>query len=428
MIQEQILNYILSTKDSSLIILNRLDDSFFPNCKSEWNYIVTHYNKYGNIPDVETFLNSFPDFDLIQVNEPSQYLVDELYKEHQTNQLAQTFNSVRKLLIEGKTDEAVQLYKTAYEKLSTGVPLTSVDILKDTSRYNDYIERIQSFDKYYVRTGLPELDAIIGGWDREEELATIVARTNVGKSWLLLKFAVAAAEQGLNVGIYSGEMSEKKVGYRIDTLIQHLSNGALIHGSPSIQNDYKTYIENLPTRFKGNIKVLTPKMINGPAGVSALHAFIEKDKLDILFIDQHSLLEDDRKAKNPVEKAGNISKDLKNLQVLKRIPIISVSQQNRSSTENGVGSEHIAQADRIGQDSTIVLFFERHKEDNTLLDVDLVKSRDSENNKKLTYKVDFNHGQFTYIPNEQDSDSSEVDSYSSRYNEEPDNEDSEVFN
>ena len=31
MVQEQILNYILDTKDSSLIILNRLDDSFFPN-------------------------------------------------------------------------------------------------------------------------------------------------------------------------------------------------------------------------------------------------------------------------------------------------------------------------------------------------------------------------------------------------------------
>ena len=294
-----------------------------------------------------------------------------------------------------------------------------MDILKDTSRYDAYIERLTSFDKYYVRTGLPELDSIIGGWDREEELATIVARTNVGKSWLLLKFAVAAAEQGLNVGVYSGEMSEKKVGYRIDTLIQHISNGALIHGSSNIQNDYKTYIENLPSRFKGSIKVLTPNMVNGPAGVTTLRAFVEKDNLDILFIDQHSLLEDDRKAKNPIERASNISKDLKNLQVLKRIPIISVSQQNRSSTENGVGSEHIAQSDRIAQDSTIILFFEKHKDDNSLLDIDLVKSRDSENGKKLTYKVDFNRGEFIYM-------SSGDDKLQSRYEQSSD-EDESVF-
>ena len=419
MIQEQVLNYILNTKDSSLIILNRLDDSFFPNYKNEWNYIVNHFNTYGVIPDKESFLNTFPDFDLINVSEPLQYLVDELYKEHQSNQLATTFNKVRKMLLDNKIEDAVDLYKKAYEDLAVGVPLTSVDILKDTSRYDAYIERLTSFDKYYVRTGLPELDSIIGGWDREEELATIVARTNVGKSWLLLKFAVAAAEQGLNVGVYSGEMSERKVGYRIDTLIQHISNGALIHGSSNIQNDYKTYIENLPNRFKGKITVLTPNMINGAAGVTTLRAFIEKDNLDILFIDQHSLLEDDRKAKNPVERASNISKDLKNLQVLKRIPIISVSQQNRSSTENGVGSEHIAQSDRIAQDSTIILFFEKHKDDNSLLDIDLVKSRDSENGKKLTYKVDFNRGEFIYM-------SSGDDTLQSRYEQSSD-EDESVF-
>lgn len=403
MVQEQIINYIIDTKDTSLIILNRLDDSFFPAYKSEWNYILNHFNTYGSIPDKESFLASFPDFDLIKVTEPIQYLIDEIYKEKQNNQLAATFNKVRKLLIENKTEEALDTYKKAYEDLTCGVALSSIDILKDTSRYDAYIERLQSFDKYYVRTGLPELDSIIGGWDREEELATIVARTNVGKSWLLLKFAVAAAEQGLNVGIYSGEMSERKVGYRIDTLIQHISNGALVHGSSNIQADYKTYIDNLPNRFKGSIKVLTPKMINGAAGVSALRAFIEKDKLDILFIDQHSLLEDDRKARNPVERASNISKDLKNLQVLKRIPIISVSQQNRASTDTGVGTEHVAQSDRIAQDSTIILFFERHKDDKSLLDIELVKSRDSVNDKKLTYRVDFNKGEFIYIPGTNDT-------------------------
>ena len=119
-------------------------------------------------------------------------------------------------------------------------------------------------------------------------------------------------------------------------------------------------------------------------------------ELDILFIDQHSLLEDDRKAKNPVERASNISKDLKNLQVLKQIPIITVSQQNRESTENGVGTEHLAQSDRIGQDSTIVLFFEQNKEHNVLT-MHLVKSRDSANMKKLQYAFDFDKGIFNFI-------------------------------
>ena len=397
MIQEQTLSYILKSHDTSLIILNRLDESFFSNYKTEWKYITTHVSKYGSVPDIESFLSTFPDFDYVDVNEPPEYLIEELYKEQQSNKLAETFNKVRKLLLENKTEEAIDLYKGAYESLATSTPLTTIDILKDTSRYEAYAERVTDFDKYYVKTGFVELDSIIGGWDREEELATIVARPNVGKSWILLKCALAAAEQGLNVGIYSGEMSERKVGYRIDTLLEHISNGALTHGSASVMNDYKHYIDNLPNRLKGSLKVLTPKMINGLAGVSSLRAFIEKDSLDILFIDQHSLLEDDRKAKNPVERASNISKDLKQLQVLKRIPIISVSQQNRASTENGPGTEHVSQSDRISQDSTILIFIERKKDTNTIF-LELVKSRDSENGKKLTYQVDFNKGQFTYIP------------------------------
>lgn len=417
MISNQVINYILDTKDTSLIVLNNLTDKYFSDYKKEFDFILDHLNKYGNIPDKETFVNAFPNFDLVKVSETPNYLIEELFKEYQTSKLAQTFNSVRKLLIDGDVDKAVNLYQKAYEEINTSVALNTVDILKDTSRYEAYEERTTNFDKYYVRTGFPELDAILGGWDREEELAVIVARTNKGKSWINLKMALAAAEQGLTVGIYSGEMSERKVGYRIDTLLQHIPNSALIHGSISVRDDYKTYIENLPNRLKGSIKVLTPNMINGSAGVNALRAFIEKDKLDILFIDQHSLLEDDRGAKNPVEKASNISKDLKNLQVLKRIPIIAVSQQNRTKNDDDsdtIDTTQIAQSDRIGQDATVIIGITRDKKDSSLLTLHLVKSRDSAVGNKLTYRADFNTGTFDFIPEGNEKIDNEED-YSTRY-------------
>ena len=228
MISNQVINYLLDSKDTSLIVLNNLNEKYFPGYEKEFSFILNHLNKYGNIPDKETFIATFPSFDLINVNEPSQYLIEELFKEYQKNRLAQTFNSVRKLLINNDIDKAVDLYQNASEEINTSIALNTVDILKDTSRFQAYEDRTTNFDKYYVRTGFPELDAVLGGWDREEELAVIIARTNKGKSWINLKMALAAAEQGLNVGIYSGEMSERKVGYRIDTLLQHLPNSALI--------------------------------------------------------------------------------------------------------------------------------------------------------------------------------------------------------
>ena len=210
-------------------------------------------------------------------------------------------------------------------------------------------------------------------------------------------------------------MSERKVGYRIDTLLGHISNGSITHGNDNVLLDYKKYIDELPSMIKGSIKVLTPKMINGPADVNSLRVFIEKENLQALFVDQFSLLEDQRKGKSPTEKMSNISKDLKNLQVLKRIPIISVSQQNRTVVEDGANTTQIAQSDRIGQDSTMIIFME--KKDN-LIKLILVKSRDSENSKTLSYVVDFNLGTFTYVPDETSEVSQEVssvDEYKTRY-------------
>ena len=397
MIQLQVLNKILDSKDSSFFITNNIDSEFFSDYTEEFKFIKDHLDRYNTIPDKATFLSSFPNFDIINVNEPYDYLIDALYEDRNKRKLASIFNKIRELLNVGKTDDALNLYASSAEVAVQAKHLNSVDLVKDTSRYNDYVERCNDFNKYYVKTGFHELDKLIGGWERAEELATIAARPGVGKSWVLLKCAIAALEQGLNVGIYSGEMSDRKVGYRFDTLVSHISNYRISKGIVDIQNEYKSYIDTLSNRFSGSLKVLTPAMINGIAGVNALRAFIEKDNLDILFVDQHSLLEDDRKARDPVTKAANISKDLKTLQVLKKIPIIAVSQQNREKTENGATTANIAQSDRISQDSTILIFLEQK---DSILTLNLVKSRDSENNRHLKYAINLDKGIFDFIPEE----------------------------
>jgi replicative DNA helicase len=420
MIQLQFLNKLLRTQDTSLLLENNITEEFFSEYRDEYRWIKNHLDNYGNLPDIESFIGKFPDFDVINVTEKNNYLIDALYEDKNKRALAKVFNKVRDQLNNGETDEALATYLNATEGLLKATHLDTIDILHNTSRYDAYLEKCKDYEKFYVKTGFNELDKLIGGWDRNEELATIAARPGVGKSWVLLKVAIAAAEQGLQVGIYSGEMSENKVGYRIDTLISHISNGQLIHGNSNIQNDYKKYMESLSSKFKGSIKVLTPAMINGPAGVTTLRAFIEKENLDILCVDQHSLLEDDRKARNPVEKAANISRDLKNLQVLKRIPIIAVSQQNRSSTENGVDTSHIAQSDRISQDSTILIFLEQ--KDN-ILSLNLVKARDAINNKKISYAIDLDKGIFTFIPEEENSSEEECNNLKQEYDYSNDDED-----
>ena len=233
MIQLQFLNKLLDTQDASLILVNNLDESFFSDYKEEYRYIKEHLDKYNNIPDKISFLDKFPEFDVIQVNEGVNYLVDELFLDKQKRYLANTFNKVRDLLNNGKTEEAINIYTSAADVAIHTKHMQCTDLIKDTSRYDAYIERCNDFSKYYVKTGFKELDDVIGGWDREEELATLVARPGVGKTWCLLRSALASLEQGLNVGIYSGEMSARKVGYRFDTLASHISNYGITKGVDS---------------------------------------------------------------------------------------------------------------------------------------------------------------------------------------------------
>lgn len=402
MIQLQMLNRILDSQDASILRINSIDSSFFSDFPTEFEFIKNHLDTYDRVPDKLTFASKFPQFDFIEVNEDANYLVDELYKDKNARHLAKIFNKVRDYINNGKISEATSLYLNAAESMVSAKHISAVDILRDKTRYDKYLERSEDFSKYYIKTGFDEIDGVIGGWDRLEELATIVARPGVGKSWVLLRTAIAAAKQGLRVGLYSGEMTELKVGYRADTLISHISNRHIMRGNIEVQNAYKLHIDNLGDTISGELWVTTPSMIGNTATVTDLRAFIDKFHLDILCIDQHSLMEDERNAKDPVTRASNISRDLKNLQVMKKIPIISVSQQNREAVEeNGIiDVSHIAMSDRIGQDSTCVLFLEQKE---NVLTIHVAKARDATAGSKLKYAIDLDKGVFDFLPIDNDA-------------------------
>ena len=414
--QLQVLNKVLQTKDFSLIELNNLTEDFFFNYRAEFNYIKNHYEKYQSVPDKLTFISIFPEFDIIEVTEPDNYLIEQLYKDYNSSFIASRFNQIKKLIEEDKTDEAVTYLVNSVDNLHQGSAIQSHDLLNDTSRYDRYLERVENHDKYYIRTGFPELDNIIGGLDRENENMVIAARTGIGKTWTLLIMAAAAVQQGLRVGIYSGEMSVDKVGYRIDTIIGGINNNIITRGiDASVQMQYKNYLENLKKGIyskdgRGALKVLTPNDIAGPATVAALRAFVDKEHLEILFIDQYSLLEDTSHAQSGHERVANISKAVKNLQVMKRIPIVSVAQMNRTKNDDGEkDTTQIGLSDRIGQDATCVIMLDREREyldeqktqvkDDKLI-MDITKSRDGGTG-KLVYKANFNTGKFLILnPND----------------------------
>ena len=75
MIQLQFLNYVLASKDYSIIQDNNITPEYFIEYEDEFKFIQNHYETYKNVPDTETFLSNFNDFDLLEVSESEKYLV-----------------------------------------------------------------------------------------------------------------------------------------------------------------------------------------------------------------------------------------------------------------------------------------------------------------------------------------------------------------
>jgi replicative DNA helicase len=76
LVELQVLNKVLREQNINLLTLNGITEDYFITYPNEYNFIMSHVNSYGNVPDKETFLSKFPQFNLIEVTETDKYLID----------------------------------------------------------------------------------------------------------------------------------------------------------------------------------------------------------------------------------------------------------------------------------------------------------------------------------------------------------------
>ena len=413
MIQLQVINKILEDKDFSIIESNLIDKSYFTDYEDEFNYLKEHYDKYGNVPDKETFLSRFDDFSIINVNETNEYLLNKLREDKLYNNFLPTLQNVSDLVENGDTIKAIDTLRSSLSSLPTSTKLGGTSIIKNAEdRYKNYLDRINNQDKYYFKSGFDELDTITHGLQRGEELVILFARVNNGKSFVAEKMAVAVWEQGYNVGFISPEMTAGSVGYRFDTLYQHFSNKNLMWGNKlDDEQKYKDYLTQL-SQSKADIMVGTPLDFDNNITVSKIRQWVLQNNLDMVVIDGMSYLKDERgKGRdNKTTSLTNISEDLMTLSVELSIPIIAVVQANRNGVEREEDSgtpemDTIRDSDGMAMNASKVLSI---RQKDGVLEIGIKKQRNGAVGGKLTYLWNIDKGVFTWLPSNDDAVSSEI--------------------
>lgn len=403
MVSLQILNKIISTKDISIITDNNLTIDYFLEYEDEYSFIKEHFDNYKNVPDTETFINKFPDFELLEVTESDRYLVDAIREEYLYSKSVPVIKKAAELL-KSDSNEASRYLQSELVNLTPNYTTPYVDIIHSNSRVEMFEDKSNNKDKWFIPTGFEELDDIIYGWQCGEEFVVIFARTGIGKSWVLVKTVQHAWEIGKNVGYISPEMSADKIGYRFDTLNNHFSNMALVRGDKSKVSidEYRQYNEKL-AEHNNRILVSTPMDFNKQVTVGKLRTFVKANNLDMLAIDGITYMTDERykRGDNKTTSLTNISEDLMELSCELKIPILVVVQSNRGGTEKDTPDlEDIRDSDGIAHNATKVISLNQKEE---ALVMKIKKNRDGKIGDKLTYLWDIDLGEFTWMPGDCDS-------------------------
>lgn len=402
MVALQIISKVLASKDYSIIENNLLTKDYFVGYEDEYEFIKEHIDKYGIVPDKASFLSKF-DLDLVDVEETDKYLVDTIREEYMYYQSVPVIQKAAELL---KTDanEAARYMIQSFQELQPQYDIGGVDIIADADlRYQQFLQRKEHQEDWFFTSGFEELDDIIHGIQRGEELIVLFARINQGKSWVLEKMCVHVWQLGYQVGYVSPEMGANSIGYRFDTLHSNYSNKGLMWGKDEIdETAYKSYIEELKDR-KNKFLVATPKDFGNEVTVSKLRNWVKQFKLDMIAIDGITYMTDERYKRGDTKTTSltNISEDLMSLSIELKIPILIVVQANRGgvATEEDDGApdlDKIKDSDGMAANATKVLALRQMKDN--VLRLEIKKQRFGAVGGKLNYTWDINTGTFTFIP------------------------------
>jgi replicative DNA helicase len=225
----------------------------------------------------------------------------------------------------------------------------------------DYTSRAEASRRGHgvIRTGIPQLDAALGGGIQRSELVLIAAGTNVGKSTLCADWAWrTVAEQGKNVVIFTSETN--RIQYRFKLIARHSRASAKwlqqfpqgintrdLRGG-SLPREALPYFQATVQHFCENPAHGRPYIAQVPQGAtigtieSRLARITRMFPVDLVIIDYLMLLRADRKRQSRREELSEIVIQAKEMATGymdgRGVPVVSPWQMNRTGVK-AAGSE-----------------------------------------------------------------------------------------
>ena len=213
-------------------------------------------------------------------------------------------------------------------------------------------------------SGFTKLDRLTSGWQKSE-LIIIAARPSMGKTALALSMARnMAIDHGKKVAIFSCEMSSIQLVNRLIVAETDIPGDKIRNGRLS-EEEWK----QLDSRIKKLVQA--PIFIDDTPAISIFELrakcrrLMAQHKLDIVIVDYLQLMSGPDNAGSREQEVSNISRSLKSIAKELNVPIIALSQLNRSVEMRG-GTKRpllsdLRESGAIEQDADMVVFIHRQE-------------------------------------------------------------------
>ncbi|MBQ8610873.1 MAG: replicative DNA helicase [Oscillospiraceae bacterium] len=271
----------------------------------------------------------------------------------------------------GKEPDAKLLLETAEQKIyeirrgrDQSVMQSMRSVLLETLAYLQEITG--KGESVGVPTGFGLLDRILSGGFGKSDLVILAARPGMGKTTFALNIATNVAKKAkIPVAVFSLEMSKDQLVTKILSSEAAVSSQALRTGNLTA-SDWQDiavaseYMGNMPVFLDDTPSITTAEI---KAKIRRLNQDPERPDIGLIVIDYLQLMNSGIKTDSRVQAVSEITRNLKILAKELQVPVLCLSQLNRS-TERGSathrpGLSDLRDSGSIEQDADEVLFLLR---------------------------------------------------------------------
>jgi len=325
---------------------------------AHFNFLQDFEEKYGKPPSKAAFKRKFKDFKIVTTKEGMEYYCDQLVERENLIRLKELSKNISPLIDQGDVSKAISELRIGLETTALHTSSKALDWKKKgTLRYKNAVvrRRKQLMSGDVFDTPYPKLNKYIISL-RPENLITIAARLGIGKSWLLLKFALHYFWSGAKVLIITKEMSEQEFEDRLDAIDARLNWTDFLSGSlKPVQR--KRYKKRLRARKKcsGVIQIVGEESIEAQ-GLDSLVREIDNFGPDVVLVDGIYHYEVTG-VRDEVQRLIKVVRTAKRIAKARKVLFLQTVQLNRQAEgkKKGGGVATLSWSDTVGQESDIVL-------------------------------------------------------------------------